>query len=78
MFKAGEGAGASGSFFFFSEDKRFLIKTLRGKEREILLGMLDSFFTYLKEVDNHSLIAKIYGVFTVKTNIYSDIDFVIM
>jgi len=28
VFQAGEGSGASGSFFFFSYDKRFLIKTL--------------------------------------------------
>lgn len=28
VFRAGEGAGASGSFFFFSYDNRFLIKTL--------------------------------------------------
>ena len=28
IFKAGEGAGASGSFFFFSFDNKFLIKTL--------------------------------------------------
>lgn len=28
VFKAGEGAGASGSFFFFSHDNRFIIKTL--------------------------------------------------
>jgi len=28
IFKAGEGAGASGSFFFFSSDNKFIIKTL--------------------------------------------------
>jgi hypothetical protein len=28
VFKAGEGGGASGSFFFFSHDNKFLIKTL--------------------------------------------------
>lgn len=28
VFKAGEGAGLSGSFFFFSHDSKFLIKTL--------------------------------------------------
>jgi len=33
IFKAGEGAGASGSFFFFSHDNKFLIKTLQGQER---------------------------------------------
>jgi len=33
VFKAGEGAGQSGSFFFFSYDNRFIIKTLRGHEK---------------------------------------------
>jgi hypothetical protein len=28
IFRAGEGAGASGSFFFFSKDNNLLIKTL--------------------------------------------------
>lgn len=30
VFRAGEGVGQSGSFFFFSYDNKFLIKTLRG------------------------------------------------
>jgi len=33
IFKAGEGTGKSGSFFFFSHDDRFLIKTLKGQEK---------------------------------------------
>ena len=28
IFKSGEGMGKSGSFFFFSHDERFLIKTM--------------------------------------------------
>ena len=28
VFKAGEASGASGSFFFFSADKRFIVKTM--------------------------------------------------
>ena len=28
IFEAGQGAGKSGSFFFFSKDNRFLIKTM--------------------------------------------------
>ena len=64
VFQAGEGAGMSGSFFFFSKDNRFLIKTLRGDEREIALNMLDNFIEYC---DNHkTLIAKIYGIYTIK------------
>lgn len=33
VFKAGEGAGMSGSFFFFSYDNKFLIKTLQGCDK---------------------------------------------
>ena len=32
VFNAGEGAGASGSFFFFTHDRRYLIKTLQKTE----------------------------------------------
>ena len=32
VFKAGEGAGKSGSFFFFSHDKKFIIKTMSSEE----------------------------------------------
>lgn len=41
VFKAGEGVGQSGSFFFFSKDNKLLIKTMRGSEKRVLLGMLD-------------------------------------
>jgi Phosphatidylinositol-4-phosphate 5-kinase len=33
VFKAGQGAGKSGSFFFFSHDNKFIIKTLKGNEK---------------------------------------------
>lgn len=46
VFRAGEGSGQSGSFFFFSNDNRFIIKTLRGKEKENLLGMLEDMVDY--------------------------------
>ncbi len=32
VFKAGEGAGSSGSFFFFSHDNKFIIKTISNDE----------------------------------------------
>lgn len=78
MFNAGEGAGQSGSFFFHSKDKKFLIKTLRGSERSILLGMLDDFIEHLVVTEKKSLLARIYGVFTIKSNKYDDLDVLIM
>jgi len=32
VFNAGEGAGRSGSFFFFSHDNKFIIKTITKME----------------------------------------------
>jgi hypothetical protein len=52
VFRAGEGAGLSGSFFFFSNDNRFLIKTLQGNEKALMLGMLDDYIDHLRATDN--------------------------
>ena len=78
MFKAGEGAGQSGSFFFFSKDSKFLIKTMRGSEKKVLLNMLDDMVEHYNETENKSLLARIYGVFTIITNVFKKVDVIIM
>lgn len=78
VFKAGEGAGKSGSFFFFSHDNRFLIKTLQGNEKKLLLRMLDSYIDHIKSTNNQSLLARIYGVFSVKSNYFDSVDIMVM
>ena len=40
IFKAGQSAGASGSFFFFTADKKFIIKSISKTEKEVLLRIL--------------------------------------
>ena len=49
VFRAGEGSGASGSFFFFSYDNRFLIKTLQGDEKKKLLSMMNCYVDHIKK-----------------------------
>ena len=78
VFKAGEGAGQSGSFFFFSHDNRFLIKTLRGDEKIRMVNILDDYIKHIKDTKNQSLLARIYGVFTIKTNYFSPLDVIVM
>lgn len=78
VFKAGEGAGKSGSFFFFSHDNRFLIKTLSKTEKNLLLGMLDEYIEHIKASGNQSLLARIYGVFSVRSNYFDGLDIMIM
>lgn len=78
VFKAGEGAGASGSFFFFSHDGKFLIKTLQKEEKLKMISMLDDYVEHIKSTNNKSLIARIYGIFTIKTNFFEPLDVMVM
>ncbi len=41
IFRSGEGAGKSGSFFFFSQDNKFLVKTATNGEKNLLVALLD-------------------------------------
>ena len=67
VFKAGEGAGSSGSFFFFSHDRKFIIKTMTSSELKSFLPIVPDYLRHYKENPN-SLMSKIFGIFTIKTN----------
>ena len=60
----GTGAGLSGQFFIFSYDKKFILKTMHGREIDQMIRVLPDFYEHLKNNKN-SLITKIYGIFTV-------------
>lgn len=70
VFKVGEGAGASGSFFFFSQDRKFIIKTMTQKELKRFLKMLPYYEIHLLE-NKQSLLARMYGVYTIKMDAYA-------
>ena len=57
--------GASGSFFFFTEDKKFIIKTMTKTEKDGFLKMLPFLIRHLAVNGGKSLISRIYGVFKV-------------
>jgi len=64
VFKAKESAGKSGSFFFFSYNKKFLIKTMNNNELKVFKKALPDYVKHVLK-NTGSLIARIYGVFTV-------------
>ena len=47
VFRAGESSGKSGSFFFFSHDRRFIIKTMNEEELKVFMKMFPG---YLKHI----------------------------
>jgi len=78
VFKAGEGSGRSGSFFFFSYDNKLLIKTISPSEKETLLKMLDPMIEHIQKSQNQSLLARIYGLYQIKTNIFDSMTVIVM
>lgn len=58
--------GASGSFFFFTQDKRFIIKTLFKHEKIKLLELLPKMVRFINQNKDESIISRIYGIYEVK------------
>mmetsp|Transcript_48589 Transcript_48589/g.65997 ORF Transcript_48589/g.65997 Transcript_48589/m.65997 type:complete len:105 (+) Transcript_48589:910-1224(+) len=77
VFKAGEGAGKSGSFFFFSHDRKFIIKTMVQSELDLFMKILPDYIKHL-ETNKTSLIAKIFGVFTVRAESIDRVSIILM
>jgi hypothetical protein len=55
-----------------------LIKTLKSNEKNVFLNMLDSYIEHIIDTKNTSILARIYGIFTIKTNYFDDLDVIIM
>ena len=73
--------GKSGSFFFFTYDNKFLIKTISEGERNALLsGFLKNYYESIhEECDGVStLMGRIYGVYTLKIGFFSSVDVILM
>ncbi|XP_011011340.1 PREDICTED: phosphatidylinositol 4-phosphate 5-kinase 1-like isoform X5 [Populus euphratica] len=57
--------GKSGSFFYLTQDDRFMIKTVKKSEVKVLIKMLPSYYQHVCQYKN-SLVTKFFGVHCVK------------
>ncbi|XP_019415596.1 PREDICTED: phosphatidylinositol 4-phosphate 5-kinase 1-like isoform X2 [Lupinus angustifolius] len=57
--------GKSGSFFYLTQDDKFIIKTVKLSEVKVLLRMLPNYYRHVSQYEN-SLVTKFYGVHCVK------------
>ncbi|KFK42170.1 hypothetical protein AALP_AA2G220100 [Arabis alpina] len=53
--------GKSGSFFYLTQDDRFMIKTVKKSEVKVLLRMLPSYYKHVCQYEN-TLVTRFYGV----------------
>ena len=77
VFKAGEGAGRSGSFFFFSHDRKYIIKTMTRGELDLYMRHLPKFSAHFHANEN-SLLARIVGTFTINTEHLKQVHVMLM
>ncbi|KAI5887015.1 SAICAR synthase-like protein [Schizophyllum commune H4-8] len=69
--------GKSGSFFYFSRDYRFIIKTIRHEEHKFLRSVLKDYVNHVRN-NPHTLLSRFYGLHRVKMPHGRKIHFVIM
>ncbi|KAH9998699.1 hypothetical protein BJV77DRAFT_1156469 [Russula vinacea] len=53
--------GKSGSFFYFSRDYRFIIKTIRHAEHKFLRSILKRYYAHVRE-NPHTLLSRFYDI----------------
>ncbi|GJX76015.1 phosphatidylinositol 4-phosphate 5-kinase 6-like protein [Tanacetum coccineum] len=71
--------GKSGSFFYMTNDDKYMIKTIKKSEVKVLKRMLPAYFEHMQSFDN-TLITKFFGLHCVKLSGSSQkkVRFVIM
>ncbi|CAM0942742.1 unnamed protein product [Alopecurus aequalis] len=69
--------GKSGSFFYLTQDERFMIKTVKKSEVKLLIRMLPSYYKHVRRYKS-SLITRFYGVHSVKPYGGQKVRFIVM
>ncbi|KAI8603466.1 hypothetical protein EDD21DRAFT_302249 [Dissophora ornata] len=69
--------GKSGSFFYFSQDYRFIIKTIHHAEHKFMRKILRDYYDHVKN-NQHTLLCRFFGLHRVKLPHGRKIHFVVM
>jgi 1-phosphatidylinositol-4-phosphate 5-kinase len=69
--------GKSGSFFYFSRDYKYIIKTIHHSEHKLLRKILPDYYQHIEQNPN-TLISQFYGLHRVKMAYGRKIHFVVM
>lgn len=69
--------GKSGSFFYFSRDYKYIIKTIHHGEHKFLRKILREYYTHVQENPN-TLLSQFYGLHRVKIPYGRKVHFVVM
>ncbi|CAK79510.1 unnamed protein product (macronuclear) [Paramecium tetraurelia] len=71
-----ESLGKSGSFFFYTYDNAFVLKTIKQSEIKLIQEFLEDYYKYI--INNQTFLAKFYGMFSISIEGFSQIHLLLM
>lgn len=79
LFRAAMGSnGESGVFQFTTADGKYVIKSITPHQRENLINNLDAYVDHLRATQNQSLLARVYGMYRLRTKYFHPVTLVLM
>ena len=70
--------GESGVFEFVTSDGKYKIKSITPSQRKNLIRNLDAYIQHLKDSNNQSLLARVYGMYCLKTKYFTPVTLILM
>lgn len=70
--------GESGVFQFTTADGKYIIKSITPHQRDNLINNLDEYIDHLRNTQNQSLLARVYGMYRLKTKYFHPVTLVLM
>ncbi|KAJ2567101.1 Phosphatidylinositol-4-phosphate 5-kinase [Coemansia sp. RSA 1822] len=70
-------SGKSGSFFYYSQDYRFIIKTVHHTEHKFMRQVLPQYYEFVRD-NPHTLLSRIYGLHRIKLPQGRKVHFIVM
>ncbi|KAJ2081605.1 Phosphatidylinositol-4-phosphate 5-kinase [Coemansia sp. RSA 988] len=70
-------SGKSGSFFYYSQDYRFIIKTVHHTEHKFMRQILPQYYEFVRK-NPHTLLSRIYGLHRIKLPHGRKVHFIVM
>ncbi|PIA19471.1 SAICAR synthase-like protein [Coemansia reversa NRRL 1564] len=70
-------SGKSGSFFYYSQDYRFIIKTVHHTEHKFMRHILPQYYEFVRK-NPHTLLSRIYGLHRIKLPHGRKVHFIVM
>ena len=55
-----------------------MIKTTTDGEKNLLIKLLDPLTEHIRSLKNESLLARIYGLFTISSNVFASVSIILM